>query len=373
MVFDIAVIGAGCAGWQLLYQFSLDPAWKSKTILLLEEKEFPDIYPTWCFWTKEEHPLEFLSTKIWNNISVATPTGILNKPITPYRYVYIEGKIFYEYFNNTFLKQHENIKLKKPVKVGQVTLASNAIFTIETNQGNYSAHKVYSSKNFNQGDRKDFLQLSQNFKGWKVTFTNPVLDDQRALFMDFRNSKGNPFEFMYILPFSNREGLIEWTTFIGEHQKEPDYEVRIQEYIHQYFPKEPYQILQKEHGEIPMTNFPFSQVENNGIIHIGTAAGMIKSSTGYTFNRITKDSIQLSKGQIQRSNSTLKFRYYDTLMMRIMRDDPEKALKIFYSLFTKNSFVDILKFLDEETSILEDFHIFARLPMMPLILAIFKK
>ena len=376
MIYDVAVIGAGCAGWQLLYQLSLRKDWANLKIILLEENEIPKIYPTWCFWTKKNHPLEFLSSKIWDEISIATPNQIVNKSIFPYRYIYIEGESFYDYFNHKFLPNNPNITFRKPVKASFVEKNQNKIFQISTNEGIINAKKVYSSKDFNVSNDSDYIHLSQNFKGWRVKFDKKVLDPKKALFMDFRHSSLNLFEFMYILPFSAEEGLVEWTTFIGKHQKEPNYELKIKEYLQNFFPEETYEILRHEEGEIPMTNFPFSLDEPNGITHIGTVAGMIKPSSGYTFNRITRDSVILAASFNNSSpySSRIKnrFKYYDTLLLRILRDEPEKALPIFYALFENNTFTIILRFLDEETSIWEDIGIFSKLPILHLLKAIFK-
>jgi lycopene beta-cyclase len=104
---------------------------------------------------------------------------------------------------------------------------------------------------------------------------------------------------------------------------------------------------------------------------------MIKSSSGYTFNRITKDSVALARIfsgiPAKRPLSNFKFRYYDTLLLRTLRDEPGKAMEIFKALFNNISYPTILRFLDEETSFLEDSLIFSGLPFIPLIRSVFKK
>jgi len=377
MIYDIAIIGAGCAGWQLLYQLSLIPGWKDKKILLLEEFEKPPIYPTWCFWIQEAHPLEFLSSKSWKEISIGLDGEIMEKAMHPYRYVYIEGERFYDYFLGEFISQNPHIDFIKPISVSGISKDSSGDFIIRSSQSIYKAKNVYSSRNFSNPNNRNYLHLSQNFVGWKVEFSEPVLNSDRALFMDFRNSSSEVFEFMYLLPFSSHIGMVEWTTFFHNSHPEPDYEKKIQEYLNQYFPGRAYTIIKKERGEIPMTNFPFKGKDKNGVILIGSAAGMIKSSTGYTFNRITRDSLAMAYNYMGKNKgrplSNFKFRYYDTLLLRVLRDEPEKALKIFKSLFLKVPYPTILRFLDEETSFWEDVKIFSGLPYLPLVRALFKK
>lgn len=377
MKYDIAIIGAGCAGWQLLYQLSKLPNWNHKKVLLIDENEFPKVYPTWCFWVKDPHPFEFLSSKSWNEISIGLSYQILEKSMAPYRYLFIEGDKFYNYFNKEFLPSHPNITFLRPFQVEEIDKNSDHSFILKGSENLYYANKVYSSRNFSKAVGDEYLHLSQNFVGWKIEFDSPMLNPDKVLFMDFRMSSEEIFEFMYLLPFSTQVGLFEWTTFIHKSHPEPNYEEKINQYLKQYFPSNPFKILKKEFGEIPMTNYPYKGEDENGLIYIGSAAGMIKSSTGYTFNRITRDSqalAQISLGkQVRRPISGFKFRYYDTLLLRTLRDEPNKVIEIFKSLFINIHYPIILRFLDEETSFFEDVKIFSGLPFFPLIRSLFKK
>ena len=44
-----------------------------------------------------------------------------------------------------------------------------------------------------------------------------------------------------------------------------------------------YVIEEREKGNIPMTCFPFDKFNSNSLLHIGTAGGWTKASTGFTF------------------------------------------------------------------------------------------
>ena len=56
-----------------------------------------------------------------------------------------------------------------------------------------------------------------------------------------------------------------------------------------------YELIREERGKIPMTEFEFPACSSDGIIHIGSAAGAIKPSTGYAFNRISRHTEYLMK------------------------------------------------------------------------------
>lgn len=120
-----------------------------------------------------------------------------------------------------------------------------------------------------------------------------------------------------------------------------------------------------------MTNALPSATAMDGIIPIGGRAGAIKPSTGYAFNRIRKNTLALvSDGFESESNSFFKenrFNLYDTLLLQIIKTEPQKINLVMEQLFRNNKLSTILKFLDEETTLLEDLSIFSRLPI-PLFL-----
>jgi len=74
--------------------------------------------------------------------------------------------------------------------------------------------------------------------------------------MDFSvEQKGNT-RFMYVLPISKNEALIEYTLFSHNHLENLEYENEIQKYI-QKLGIETYKIVETEQGSIPMTCYPF--------------------------------------------------------------------------------------------------------------------
>jgi lycopene beta-cyclase len=186
--------------------------------------------------------------------------------------------------------------------------------------------------------------------------------------MDFNIPQDQAAHFMYVLPFSKTEALIEFTSF-----SKPDcysdqvYDSYLKEYISSKFDC-PYEIIREEKGKIPMTDFDFSARDKEGIIQIGSAGGAVKPSTGYAFNRISRHTKYLiecflnNNQSIINSNSSSRFHFYDTLLLQIIRDQPEMVSKIMDQLFVNNSFLKILSFLDESSKLFEEFSLFSTLP-----------
>ena len=147
--------------------------------------------------------------------------------------------------------------------------------------------------------------LQQHFIGWFIKSKEPVFDSETATFMDFSVAQNKNTRFMYLLPFSKHEALLEYTLFSKELLQKEEYEQEIKNYIQKIGVTE-YEILEKEQGNIPMTSFPFWKQNTNTIIHIGSAGGWTKASTGYTFKKAykkTKNLVQLlQKKEIDFSN-----------------------------------------------------------------------
>lgn len=68
-----------------------------------------------------------------------------------------------------------------------------------------------------------------------------------------------------------------------------------------------------------------------------------------------------------------KYIFYDYLFIKVLSDENSLGKKIFSSLFVKVNPRIIFKFLDEETSLIEDLKIILACPKLPFIKALLKK
>jgi lycopene beta-cyclase len=117
-----------------------------------------------------------------------------------------------------------------------------------------------------------------------------------------------------------------------------------------------------------MTNFQFPKYTNH-IIHIGTAGGQTKASSGYTFQFIQKQSERITEsllrnGQPFYEDDVLKrrFGFYDSTLLNILANNKLPGDQIFTELFQKNKMVDVLRFLDNETTLTEELRLITVLP-----------
>lgn len=105
--------------------------------------------------------------------------------------------------------------------------------------------------------------------------------------MDFRVSQEEGTTFVYVMPLSPTQALVEYTLFTERLLTQDQYNAGLKNYIESFLQTNEYKVLEEEFGVIPMTDLVFPEVEGN-IIHLGTAGGQTKPSSGYTFRFIQK-------------------------------------------------------------------------------------
>ncbi len=117
-----------------------------------------------------------------------------------------------------------------------------------------------------------------------------------------------------------------------------------------------------------MTNASFDAVKN-GVYQLGTAGGQTKASTGYTFQFIQKQSeaivVQLIEGKKLLASASFfdkRFSLYDSTLLNILANGQLEGAAFFEQLYQRNSAAAIFKFLDNETSLAEEWRIMNTVP-----------
>jgi lycopene beta-cyclase len=205
----------------------------------------------------------------------------------------------------------------------------------------------------------------------------PTFISSEATMMDFRVHQLHGTTFAYVLPFDETTALVEYTLFTRELLLKEQYDAELREYISQYLAISDYTIIEEEFGVIPMTNERIHFGWDGW--QIGTAGGQTKASTGYTFQFIQKQSQQITDCLIGRGNlnylprTAKRFRFYDNTFLHILYHNKLPGKKIFTQLFKKNKPQQVLKFLDNESSLAEELKIISTLPAIPFLKAALKQ
>jgi lycopene beta-cyclase len=365
--------GSGLSALMTVYEMLLSGKFNDKSILLIDENTKKTNDRTWCFWD-EDNLFDEIALKKWNQAVFANEKFNRVLELTPYKYKKINGLDFYELVFKK-ISEHKNIHFLNQKVVDFSELGNHCI--VKTEQETFTCNKIFNSI-YNPEvvtSQTKFPLIHQHFIGWFIKSKEAVFTPNCATFMDFSvEQKGNT-RFMYVLPTSENEALLEYTLFSKDLLSKAAYESEIHKYIENLDITE-YEILEKEQGNIPMTCYPFWKHNTKNIINIGSAGGWTKASTGYTFKSASKKSKALvqflkSESDFTKFHKKDKFWFYDLLLLDILSSKNELGSKIFSSMFRSGNSTVIFKFLDEETSIWEDLQVIWKCPKMIFVKALF--
>lgn len=348
-----------------------------KKILLIDKEPKTKNDRTWCFWEKKDGFFDAIVYKKWDKLSFLSDEYSDILKISPYQYKMIRGIDFYNYCFSEIAKHsnidiiYGNVRSAKRDRDGLIidlqdrtlyldfATVFNSFFTTDIN-------KI-------QGSSKD-ISLLQHFKGWIIETPEASFDPAVATFMDFRVDQKRGTTFAYVLPFSKTRALVEYTLFTKEVLENEVYENELSSYIKDLLKISEYNIIEEEFGVIPMTTKKFD-FYNKHVYHIGMIGGQTKASTGYTFHFIQKqaevitDYLIRDKAIFEIPQTPNRFRFYDKVLLDVLNKKRVQGKQVFTTLFKKNEPQQVLKFLDNETSLTEELKIISTLPTIPFLKA----
>lgn len=223
------------------------------------------------------------------------------------------------------------------------------------------------------------VSLLQHFRGRRIRTSVPTFTPDTAVMMDFRTDQRDGVCFVYVLPYSEYEALVECTAFTEEPWFAAAYDRRLDAYIDEIIGCTTYDVIATEEGIIPMNDHRARRWRGPNWITIGGVAGLTKPTTGYTVARCARDADVMFRQLRETGVAAVpasppkRFAWYDVLLLRIIRDEPQVVPRILWTLFRRNPIRRILRFLDEQTSLREEIALFWTLPWMPFLRAIVRR
>lgn len=354
--YNYIFTGSGLSALMTVYEIILSGKFEDKTILLIDENAKKTNDRTWCFWD-ENKLFEQVVSKKWDTALFADKNFKRELILEPYQYKMIKGLDFYTLVFDE-LSKHSNIHFVNQKVIDFQELGNHCV--VKTDTESFTCNQIFNSIFFPEPikNQAKYPFLHQHFIGWFIKSKEAVFDPDCATFMDFSvEQKGNT-RFMYVLPTSKNEALIEYTLFSKDLLPKEEYETEIKNYIEKLGITN-YELLEKEQGNIPMTSYEFWKQNTKNIINIGSAGGWTKASTGYTFKNTTKKSKSLmqflqTETDFRKFHKKDKFWFYDLLFLDVLNRRNDLGSEIFSALFRKGDPTLIFKFLDEETSLWGD-------------------
>lgn len=370
--YDYIITGGGAAGLSLAFYLSRSSL-KNKRVLIVDKERKNQNDRTWGFWHHQPSPFDQIISYRFDRLRFDSNFYRQNIDLENYRYSVIEGVNFYRFIKEQ-LQKFTNFEFLNASVTGFADLVDGVEVT--TSQGVFSAHLAFNSIFDEQEVVKaatSKLYLRQHFKGWVIRTPQPFFDPETFTMFDFRTEQAGLMRFFYVIPHSENQALVEYTLFSEKLLERQAYDEAIKKYIGRELQISQFEIVDEEFGVIPMTDYEFPSSIGRFVIQIGSAGGSSKPSSGYTFMRIQKHTqaivraLESGRSPIIPANSSGKYRFYDSVLLNILKNRGGQAEKLFSYMFKNNGIAQLFQFLDEEGGLANDLKIITSLPPGPFL------
>ncbi len=311
---DILILGAGCAGTSLAHY--LEGFGYAGKIVLLDRRTNFNREQRWCSWAKLPASLAPLVSKSWQNWTVGDENNFITRTSENHSYQQIYAPDFFTYFHSRWKSTDTPVELNLGEKVEEIK-SNREHVEVTTDRETWQANLVFDARhqgstNFKNVRETSGIYLHQTFLGWKIEFPRPVFDDKNATLMDFRTAQTDGVNFIYVLPYSNREALVESTAFSQNPASRNNHLNAVTTYVAENFGDD-YDIKSEESGELPMTTAKMPTKLGERIFAVGVAGGSARPSSGYAFHRIQRQTSEIARAIIEKQEipQTFASRKYD--------------------------------------------------------------
>ena len=217
--------------------------------------------------------------------------------------------------------------------------------------------------------------MLQHFLGQEIEVDKPVFDPSTAILMDFRVDQSKGMHFIYLLPYSPTQALVESTLFTTSILQREYYENTIKNYLTDHYGASIKNIIHEEQGVIPMGSL---SPHDESIPGIGANAGAIRPASGYTFVFIHQ---QIQRA-IQASNQgkPLRFKrphkaidvWMDAVLLTVLRNWPQQGPKLFGRMASSLSGDEFVRFMSGQANWRLRLKVILAMPKLPFIKGVSK-
>lgn len=331
---------------------------------------------TWCFWTSTPTDFDEIIAHRWKRLAFLSEDAERRENLRAYEYQLLRGIDFYRHTQAAFDRMpHLDIRYGTVQQVGEDEQGPFVVLDGAVIRANWVFNSCYTPPETVER-RQVRPALLQHFLGWTIRTEHDRFDPTTPILMDFREAQGSFTHFYYLLPFSEREALVELTYFSPSVHPKESYRKKLAGYLSRYWSAESFETVDEEFGVIPMQGGLLPSSPQSKVIRLGTLGGAVKPTTGYAFLRIQEQTQmlvrQLEAGQAPRLPEWKhdRFAFYDDLLLYILHEQGRLGKAIFSRLFRHNPMDRILTFLNEDSHLIQEGLLFSTLPKWPFFRAI---
>lgn len=361
--YNFIIAGGGVSGLSLAYQMAHSQL-ADCSILVIEPRIHSQQDHALSFWTDQPTPFDPIISRSWSRLQVISEDRARSIDLGGYHYNTLRSGDFSNFIRQELSTCPNIVFLQASVDQIRDGAACAQVWA----EGNeFSGQWVFDSRfriaDFDP-DTTRYHSLRQHFKGWLIETKDAAFNPNSATLFDFRVPQSRELRFFYVLPYSDRRALVEYVLLSPEN-----YDETIRSYIENTLGVRDYQILSKEGGVTPLSNYPFPRQAGRRVMAIGIQGGRVKPSSGYAFTRIQRDSAAIVRSLVRTgrpfdiSGDAPFYRFCDSTLLQIMRKHGETVKPIYLALFENNPIDRIFHFLDETASPIENINLMLSLPL----------
>lgn len=362
------IAGAGCAGLSLachMVKAGLDP---HDIVLLDPRTEFPRDR-TWCYWALRHHPFQAAVHGRWPCWCVHMNGREIRCRAPDLYYEHVPADAFYR---EALHQVAGKVELRLGVSVDDIEDLGTHV-RIETSDGMLHARRVFDGRPSSPPEeRPDEVRLFQHFMGWHVRSRAPVFEPDCVTLMDFDVDQSRGLRFVYVLPFSPSEALVEDTYLSSRTHPTRVYSEGIRSYLHRRWGLEDFEILHRERGALPMSTAPSDPRPSRRVYRIGAAGGLLKPSTGYAFLAIQRYSVEMAARLCREPlpdpppPRSPRETFLDRVFLAFLHEHPERAPELFARMFEHVPAATLVRFLSDAGSTADALQVMRALPALPM-------
>lgn len=368
--YDLLVLGGGCAGLSLAAKLA-DGGLAGQRVCVVEARERYERDRTWCSWSVRPHRFESCVTHRWSRWSVRAEGSSIEHASDELCYEHIPADRFYAEALRTIFRT-PGLTLELGARVLDLVETDEGV-RVRTTKGELRARRVIDTRPPAQRP----VGLLQNFTGWHVRTGEDAFDPGVVTLMDFDVSQTFGVHFVYVLPFSEREALVEATFLTPRVVPEVVREASFQGYLERRLGASVERVLWSERGVLPMVAGGARPARSARVLTTGAAAGALKPSTGYAFLNIQRMTDALAAQLLARpdrlpdaepARGWLDERL-DAVFLRFLASHPERAPEVFLRLFRGVEAEPLARFLMEEAGPAERLQVVSAMPKLSFVRA----
>ena len=217
--------------------------------------------------------------------------------------------------------------------------------------------------------------MLQHFLGQEVEVDKPVFDSSTAILMDFRVDQSEGMHFIYLLPYSPTQALVESTLFSTTVLDREYYANTINDYLADHYGASVHNIIHEEQGVIPMGTL---SPHDENIPGLGANAGAIRPASGYTFvfihqqiQRAIESSKQGKPLRFKRPHKAIDV-WMDAVLLTVLRNWPQQGPKLFGRMASSLSGDEFVRFMSGQANWRLRLKVIMAMPKLPFIKGVSK-